>query len=112
MEQLYKKYLNSTGISTDTRKIEKGNLFFALKGPNFNGNKFADKALEEGAAYVIVDEIHAPLSENQEEVVLVGNVLNALQELAQYHRRQLNIPIIAVGGSNGKLQLKNLFTGF
>ena len=108
IDQLYHKFLNSTGVSTDTRKIEQGNLFFALKGPNFNGNKFADKALENGASYAIVDEIHEPLSSDQTEVILVENVLSALQELARYHRRKLNLPIIAVGGSNGKTTTKEL----
>lgn len=108
MEQLYQKYLSCTGVSTDTRKIEPGNLFFALKGPNFNGNAFAHKALESGAKYLVLDEIIDPALADMPEVILVDDALSALQELARHHRRQFNIPIIAVGGSNGKTTSKEL----
>ncbi|MDX2303462.1 MAG: UDP-N-acetylmuramoyl-tripeptide--D-alanyl-D-alanine ligase [Microscillaceae bacterium] len=108
MEQLYQKYLSCTGVSTDTRKIEPGDLFFALKGPNFNGNAFARKALESGAKYLVLDEIIDPTLADMPEVILVDDALSALQELARHHRRQFNIPIIAVGGSNGKTTSKEL----
>lgn len=106
IDQLYKFYQKSTGVSTDTRKIEPGNLFFALKGPSFNGNEYARKALELGAAYAVVDE--EPFYTDPEKYILVPNALEALQNLAAYHREQLNIPIIAIAGSNGKTTTKEL----
>lgn len=106
IEQLYKFYQKSTGVSTDTRKIEPGNLFFALKGPSFNGNEYARKAIELGAAYAVVDE--EPFYTDPEKYILVPNALEALQNLAAYHREQLNIPIIAIAGSNGKTTTKEL----
>lgn len=106
IDQLYKFYQKSTGVSTDTRKIEHGNLFFALKGPSFNGNEYARKALELGAAYAVVDE--EPFYTDPEKYILVPNALEALQNLAAYHREQLSIPIIAIAGSNGKTTTKEL----
>ena len=85
-------------IQTDTRLLKKGEIFFALKGPNFNGNLFASKAIELGATAVIVDEetgIEDP------RIILVDDTLTALQELALYHRKKFNIPFIAITGSNG-----------
>jgi UDP-N-acetylmuramoyl-tripeptide--D-alanyl-D-alanine ligase len=105
--QLYDYYLQSTGVSTDTRKIDQGNIFFALKGPNFNANDFASKALEMGAALVVVDEERV-ISANDTRFFLVEDVLKALQELANHHRRQLTIPIIGLTGSNGKTTSKEL----
>lgn len=92
-------------MSTDTRTLEKGTLFFALKGENFNGNTFAKKALDLGASYCIIDEVQDP---NHEHYILVDDVLQTLQELANYHRNYLNIPIIALTGSNGKTTTKEL----
>ncbi len=106
IDQLYKFYQKSTGVSTDTRKIEQGNLFFALKGPSFNGNEYARKALEQGAAFAVVDE--EPFYADPEKYILVPNALEALQQLATYHRDQLNIPIIAIAGSNGKTTTKEV----
>ncbi len=103
---LYQLYLKSTGVSTDTRKIEKGNLFFALKGPSFNGNEYARQALEQGAAIAVVDE--EPFYVDPQRYILVPNALQALQDLASYHRDQLNVPIIAIAGSNGKTTTKEL----
>ncbi|MGB1247496.1 MAG: UDP-N-acetylmuramoyl-tripeptide--D-alanyl-D-alanine ligase [Chitinophagales bacterium] len=105
LEQLYPHFLSSTGICTDTRKIEKGNLFFALKGGNFNGNKFAKKALDDGASFAIIDEIEY---KEDDRFILVEEVLTALQQLATYHRDQLDIPIIAITGTNGKTTTKEL----
>ncbi|KYG72444.1 UDP-N-acetylmuramoyl-tripeptide--D-alanyl-D-alanine ligase [Roseivirga echinicomitans] len=102
---LYEKYIASTGICTDTRKIEKGNLFFALKGPNFNANKLAEQALSLGASYAVIDDAEY---DNDPRCVLVADVLEALQALANYHRKQLKIPIIAITGSNGKTTTKEL----
>ncbi|MCH7409940.1 UDP-N-acetylmuramoyl-tripeptide--D-alanyl-D-alanine ligase [Belliella sp. DSM 111904] len=104
---LYQHFLRSTGVSTDTRKIGNGNIFFALKGPNFNANEFAPSALEIGASFVVVDEAaHVPAG--NDKYLLVEDALTALQQLANYHRRQLNIPIIGLTGSNGKTTSKEL----
>lgn len=92
-------------VDTDTRNIRQNTIFFALKGENFNGNKFAEKSLELGADYAIVDEVRYKTHEN---ILLVKNVLQTLQELANYHRKQLNIPIIGLTGSNGKTTTKEL----
>ena len=106
IEKLYEIYLESTGICTDSRKLEKGNLFFALKGPNFNGNKFAQKVLEEGALAVVIDEKEYSLED--EKYILVEDALQTLQQLATQHRGQLNIPVIGITGSNGKTTSKEL----
>jgi UDP-N-acetylmuramoyl-tripeptide--D-alanyl-D-alanine ligase len=104
---LYTLFLESTGVSTDTRKIDQGNIFFALKGPNFNANDFAAKALETGASLVVIDE-EAYLVEGDKRYFLVDDVLTALQNLANHHRHQLTIPIIGLTGSNGKTTSKEL----
>ena len=102
---LYKLYIQHGLVDTDTRAIRKDTMFFALKGDNFNGNKFAEEALQRGAKFSIVDELQFQTSEN---IILVENVLVTLQELANYHRNTLNIPIIALTGSNGKTTTKEL----
>jgi len=104
ISNLYKYYTESSGISTDTRNVKPGNIFFALKGPNFNGNKYASQALEKGAILAVIDEEEF-LTEN---CILVTNVLETLQDLASYHVDQLNIPIIGITGSNGKTTTKEL----
>lgn len=105
IETLYKHFLQCTAICTDTRKIEKDCLFFALKGDNFNGNEFASRALESGAKYCVVDEKEYA---RDQRYILVKNVLETLQHLATYHRHQLKTPIIALTGSNGKTTTKEL----
>ena len=102
---LYLLFQENPSVETDTRKLKKGDLFFALKGPNFNGNDYAGEAFEKGASYVIADEKQAVI---HDRVILVNDVLTALQELAGFHRRQLNIPVIAITGSNGKTTTKEL----
>jgi UDP-N-acetylmuramoyl-tripeptide--D-alanyl-D-alanine ligase len=102
---LYKLFLQHPIISTDTRKIAAGSLFFALKGDKFDANTFAKQALEAGAAYAIIDN---PAYRLNEKYILVDDVLTALQELARYHRRQLNIPVIGLTGTNGKTTTKEL----
>ncbi|MGJ3234590.1 UDP-N-acetylmuramoyl-tripeptide--D-alanyl-D-alanine ligase [Marivirga sp.] len=106
IEKLYDIYLKSTGVCSDTRALEEGNLFFALKGPNFNGNEFAEKALKEGALAVVVDE--NAYHTDDEKNILVDDALKTLQLLATHHREQLNIPIIGITGSNGKTTSKEL----
>jgi UDP-N-acetylmuramoyl-tripeptide--D-alanyl-D-alanine ligase len=105
IEELYSIYCNHPQIQTDSRKLASGDLFFALRGPSFNGNQFAIQALEMGAAYVIVDE-HIPSADNR--IIRVEDVLTALQQLAGHHRDQFTIPFIAITGSNGKTTTKEL----
>jgi UDP-N-acetylmuramoyl-tripeptide--D-alanyl-D-alanine ligase len=110
LEHLYEIYLRHPSIRTDTRQLRHGDLFFALKGPNFNGNAFAARALELGAAYVILDETPAQLPPpyTADQLILVDDVLTTLQQLALHHRRQFDIPFIAITGSNGKSTTKEL----
>ena len=103
--ELYQKYQESSGVSTDTRNIGKDSLFFALKGPNFNANTLAEKALELGAKYVVVDELDFVTHPN---ILLVESGLKALQDLANFHRKQFDIPVIGLTGSNGKTTTKEL----
>ena len=105
IEDLYTIYCNHPQIQTDSRKLTSGDLFFALRGPNFNGNEFALQALEMGAAYAIVDEY---IAADNNRIIRVENVLTTLQQLAGYHRDQFTIPFIAITGSNGKTTTKEL----
>ena len=105
---LYEIYKSYSQVQTDTRQLKKGDLYFALKGPNFNGNEFAIQALEQGAAYAIVDETVVASEHLQQRILLVEDVLSSLQALAKFHREQLNIPFIAITGSNGKTTTKEL----
>jgi UDP-N-acetylmuramoyl-tripeptide--D-alanyl-D-alanine ligase len=105
IEQLYDLFLQHPVISTDTRKIAPGSLFFALKGDKFDANTFATQALEAGAAYAVIDNAAYRLSD---KTILVDDVLSTLQDLARYHRKQLQIPVIGLTGSNGKTTTKEL----
>jgi len=105
---LYEIYKSYPQVQTDTRQLKKGNLYFALKGPNFNGNEFALQSLEQGAAYAIVDEAVDTSADLQERIIYVKDVLSSLQALAKFHREQFNIPFIAITGSNGKTTTKEL----
>ena len=102
---LYEMYLESVGISTDTRKIRQGSMFFALKGNNFNANTFAKEALEKGAKYIVIDDSEYQIDHR---CILVKDSLTTLQALASHHRKQFNIPFIAITGSNGKTTTKEL----
>lgn len=104
-KDLYAIFQKHPFICTDTRKMEEGNLFFALKGENFNGNKFAEKAIKNGCSFAIIDEIEYA---NNSNTILVDDVLTTLQELAKFHRKKLNIPIIGITGTNGKTTSKEL----
>lgn len=108
IEQLYSLFLRCSGVSTDTRNIPMKSMFFALKGANFNGNEFAAEAIRTGALFAIVDE--KEYEDPNQDILYVEDCLNALQKLAMYHRLQLNIPIIALTGSNGKTTTKELIT--
>lgn len=105
MEQLHALFLEHPTISTDTRKITDNCLFFALKGPNFNGNEFANDALEKGAAYAIIDEEEHKTSERH---ILCEDVLQTLQQLSTYHRKNSDAKVISLTGSNGKTTTKEL----
>jgi UDP-N-acetylmuramoyl-tripeptide--D-alanyl-D-alanine ligase len=106
ISELYTIYKQHPLVSTDSRNCPKNSIFFALKGENFNGNRFAGKALDEGCAYAVVDEWEGIPADKR--IILVEDVLNTLQKLANYHRRKLKIPIIAITGTNGKTTTKEL----
>ncbi len=105
IEELYQKYLETGKVSTDTRQITSGSVFFALKGPSFNANEFVEEALAKGASYGVVDD---PRYSGSPRCLLVEDCLTALQALARHHRDQLSIPIIGLTGSNGKTTSKEL----
>jgi UDP-N-acetylmuramoyl-tripeptide--D-alanyl-D-alanine ligase len=105
IKRIYELYTKHYLVDTDTRTVRKNTLFFALKGAHFNGNKFANAALENGADYAIIDEKEFQIND---KTILVDNVLDTLQRLANYHRLQLKTPIIALTGSNGKTTTKEL----
>ncbi len=106
IHELYSHFLQSNGVITDTRKIANGQIYFALKGGNFNGNTFAAKAIEQGASYAVIDEVEFKTNDN---CILVDDVLSTLQKLAHYHLKQINPKaIIAITGSNGKTTTKEL----
>lgn len=102
---LYRLYEDYPSVQTDTRKIQAGDIYFALSGPNFDGNTFAAEALAKGAAYAVVDKEEYAISDR---CILVTDTLLALQQLARHHRQQFNIPFIAITGSNGKTTTKEL----
>lgn len=108
--ELYDIFCNCKGVTTDSRKICGGEMFFALHGDNFDGNRFAIQALKDGAAYAVVDsaEVATSSAEYADRLIVVEDTLAALQSLAAYHREQLTIPIIAIVGSNGKTTTKEL----
>lgn len=105
MSALYNIFRDAAGVSTDSRTLQSGQLFFALSGPNFNGNQFAKQALNKGAIAVVVDE---DVSINDDRVIRVENTLRSLQTLATEHRKKLGTTIIALTGSNGKTTTKEL----
>ena len=110
LEKLYTAFTNSTGVTTDSRKIEEGAMFFALHGASFDGNDYAVQSLEKGASVAVVDreDILTANPDHAEQLILVEDTLQALQALAREHRRELAIPIIAIAGSNGKTTTKEL----
>jgi UDP-N-acetylmuramoyl-tripeptide--D-alanyl-D-alanine ligase len=105
IENLYTRYAATGIVSTDTRKITPGSVFFALKGDKYNANEFAAEALEKGAQWAVIDEEKYKITDRH---ILVNDVLQALQQLARYHREQLRIPVVALTGSNGKTTTKEL----
>lgn len=113
IQNLYQLYLTSSGVTTDTRNIPVGSIFFALKGEKFDANKFAAEALEKGAAYAVVDAVMADdwKAKWGAQLIEVKDVLLTLQRLAGYHRLQLECPVLAITGSNGKTTTKELVAG-
>jgi UDP-N-acetylmuramoyl-tripeptide--D-alanyl-D-alanine ligase len=105
INDLYQVFLAHPVISTDSRAITKGCIFFALKGDNFNGNEYAAQALEKGAAFAVVDESRYVAGNHY---LLADDTLKPLQKLARHHREQLTIPVIGITGSNGKTTTKEL----
>jgi len=103
--ELYEIYQQFPSVQTDTRKLQQGDIFFALKGENFNGNLFALKALELGAAYAVIDEA---IDASNKRLIQVSDVLETLQQLAKFHRDRFTIPFIAITGSNGKTTTREL----
>ena len=105
--ELYNYFKESSSVSTDTRLINKGSIFFALKGENFDGNKFAEEAIKNGASYAVIDD----QSLNNPKFIKVKNVLKSLQDLSKFHRSKLlKTKIIALTGSNGKTTTKELIS--
>lgn len=104
LEELHITFLNSSGVSTDSRNIKENQIFFALKGELFDGNQYAQKAIDQGAKLVIIDDKNY----QNEKTLVVDDVLKYLQDLAHFHRHYLNLTIIAITGSNGKTTTKNL----
>lgn len=105
ISQIYELFVKHPQVTTDSRNCPQGSLFIALKGSNFNGNQYAESALEKGCSYAIVDE---PEFAKDERIILVDDCLKTLQQLANYHRRKLKTPILGITGTNGKTTTKEL----
>jgi UDP-N-acetylmuramoyl-tripeptide--D-alanyl-D-alanine ligase len=103
-KQLYELYRESAGVVTDSRTVGKNQIYFALRGENFNGNKFAPDALKKGASWAVIDD---PMFQD-EKTILVEDCLTALQNLAAFHRKQMDVPVLAITGTNGKTTTKEL----
>ena len=108
IKQIYSKFTRSEGVTTDSRVVNNGMIFFAIKGEKFNGNRFALKAIEQGADYAIVDD--PAVAGSHQKFIHVEDALKTLQQLANYHRKQLRAPVIAITGSNGKTTTKELLS--
>lgn len=106
IQYIYDLFLSAKGVSIDTRTLEPGDLFFALRGPSFNGNAYVSKALDQGASFVVMDDPEYYVADSK--MILVKNAEQCLQDLAKHHRCELDIPILAITGSNGKTTTKEL----
>ena len=107
IEKLHRLFVKCSVVSTDSRRIVKNSIFFALKGENFDGNIYAKSAIEKGAKYVVIDNEQFIFNDN---CILVDDALDCLQQLAKYHRSQLNCPVLGITGTNGKTTTKELIT--
>jgi len=105
IEEIYSLFLKNPKVFTDSRQATNGGIFFALKGDNFDGNNFAEKAIADGANFAVVDKKEL---DGKDRIIYVEDVLSALQKLANYHRQQLKTPILAITGTNGKTTTKEL----
>ena len=108
IKELYKLYEQHPCITTDSRECPEGSIFLALKGESFNGNQFALQALEKGCSYAIVDEEVAQPGNLADRIIKVDDALQTFKDLAREHRRQFNIPVIGITGTNGKTTTKEL----
>ena len=106
--KLHDYFKDSSGVVIDSREVIQDCFFIALRGENFDGNEFAEVALEKGAKYALVDR--PEIANKNKRLILVDNTLKSLQELAQYHRKKLETKIIALTGSNGKTTTKELIS--
>ena len=106
IQKIHQLFIKSNSVSIDTRNIKENDIFFTIKGPNFDGNKFAAEAIEKGCSYVISDNLQ--VCELSDKIIYVKNSTETLQKLANYHRRTLNAKIIAITGSNGKTTTKEI----
>ena len=106
IQKIHQLFATSNSVSIDTRNIKENDIFFAIKGPNFDGNKFAEEAIEKGCSYVISDNLH--LRKLSDKIIYVKNSIETLQKLGNYHRRTLKAKIIAITGSNGKTTSKEI----
>ena len=109
LSALYQIFLECNTVTTDSRNCPKGSMFIALKGDSFNGNAFATQAINDGCAYAIVDEA-AHVVKGDKRYILVDSCIETLQQLANYHRRQLGTRIIGITGTNGKTTTKELIS--
>ncbi|MGB0427931.1 MAG: UDP-N-acetylmuramoyl-tripeptide--D-alanyl-D-alanine ligase [Flavobacteriales bacterium] len=108
INKLYTYYLASEGVCTDTRHLQKNQIYFALKGDQFDGNQYANQALEKGATYAVVSTLPKEMDFDESRYLLVDDTLKTLQYLANHHRKQLDIPILGITGTNGKTTSKEL----
>jgi len=107
IKTLYKAFIESSGIATDSREAVQDKIFFALSGENFNGNRFAKAALSKGARFAVIDD---PSYKKDKRYILVNNALETMQQLALHHRKQFSIPVLGITGTNGKTTTKELTT--
>ena len=108
LDDLYESFINSSGVSIDSRKLIPGNIFFAIKGENFDGHDFISQACQKGARYIVSER--RPDFPTNSEVFIVNSTLNTLQDIARIHRRKCNPIVIAITGSNGKTTTKELIS--
>ncbi len=107
LTELYRIFRESAGVSTDSRSVKKGELFFALRGQNYNGNIYVSEAVEKGASFAVTDDP----AFNKGRTVLVENTLESLKSLAAHHRKVIGVPVLGITGSNGKTTTKELIAG-
>lgn len=110
IEEIYKFFQTSSGVSIDTRTIKSNQIYIAIVGDNFDGNNFIDDAISKGASFVVSNFVAKVNKQHKDKVIRVENTKEVLKKLAQYHRSKFNIPVLVIGGSNGKTTTKNLIS--